>query len=187
MAFSNIELRNFRCFERLTLDLSPQSTLIHGKNGCGKTSILEAIHTLSISKSFRSGYRKNIQKTNVLEARLAENLKKTNVFESRLAKNLQKNNVFEARLAKNLQKTLSKQRFRVETDLRNEKIGFKIREHTLRKVPYLLVVGDKEVEAGTGSIRKRGGEDLGPMKISSLCDYISSDVAQFSRSEISEV
>ena len=54
MAFSNIELRNFRCFERLTLDLSPQSTLIHGKNGCGKTSILEAIFVATSGRSFRT-------------------------------------------------------------------------------------------------------------------------------------
>ena len=86
-----------------------------------------------------------------------------------------------------VEETLKNKGFRVISDLRNEKIGFKIREHTLQKVPYLLVVGDKEVEAGTVAVRKRGGEDLGPMEISSLCDYISSEVAQFSRSEISEV
>ena len=71
--------------------------------------------------------------------------------------------------------------FRVAVDLRNEKIGFKIREHTLQKVPYLLVVGDKEVEAQTLSVRKRGGDDLGSMEISSLCELISRDVDQFSR------
>ena len=88
---------------------------------------------------------------------------------------------------KKVEETLKNKGFRVISDLRNEKIGFKIREHTLQKVPYLLVVGDKEVEAGTVSVRKRGGEDLGSMEISSLCDYISGDVAQFSRSKISEV
>ena len=86
-----------------------------------------------------------------------------------------------------VEETLKNKGFRVISDLRNEKIGFKIREHTLQKVPYLLVVGDKEVDAGTVSVRKRGGEDLGSMEISSLCDYISGDVAQFSRSKISEV
>ena len=76
--------------------------------------------------------------------------------------------------------------FRVAVDLRNEKIGFKIREHTLQKVPYLLVVGDKEVQAETVSVRKRGGEDLGSMGISALCEHISKDVGQFSRSEDTE-
>ena len=54
MAFSKIELRNFRCFERLILDLSPQSTLLYGKNGCGKTSILEAIFVATSGRSFRT-------------------------------------------------------------------------------------------------------------------------------------
>jgi len=52
---------------------------------------------------------------------------------------------------------------RVETDLRNEKIGFKIREHTLQRVPYLLVAGDKEVAAQLLSVRTRSGKDLGQM------------------------
>ena len=50
---------------------------------------------------------------------------------------------------------------RAKSDLRNEKIGFKIREHTLKRVPYMLVVGDKEVEAGEIAVRTRKGEDLG--------------------------
>mgnify|MGYP003308489341 FL=1 len=74
----------------------------------------------------------------------------------------------QAEFAKNLQKTLSKQGFRVETDLRNEKIGFKIRAHTLSKVPYLLVVGDKEVETGTVAVRTLSGEDLGSLSIDAL-------------------
>jgi threonyl-tRNA synthetase len=59
--------------------------------------------------------------------------------------------------------TLKNQGFRVESDLRNEKVGFKIREHTLRRVPYLLVVGDKEVAANLLSVRTRSGKDLGTM------------------------
>ncbi len=55
--------------------------------------------------------------------------------------------------------------FRVESDLRNEKIGFKIREHTLHKVPYLLVIGDREVESGQVAVRSRAGEDLGAMPV----------------------
>ncbi|UXI69516.1 threonine--tRNA ligase [Tahibacter amnicola] len=61
--------------------------------------------------------------------------------------------------------TLVKQGFRVEADLRNEKIGYKIREHTLQKVPYLLVVGDRERDNGAVSVRVRTGEDLGSMSV----------------------
>jgi len=59
--------------------------------------------------------------------------------------------------------SLKNQGFRVESDLRNEKVGFKIREHTLRRVPYLLVAGDKEVAANLLSVRTRSGKDLGTM------------------------
>jgi len=62
-------------------------------------------------------------------------------------------------------KTLANQGFRVVSDLRNEKIGYKIREHTLQRVPYLLVVGDREKENGQLSVRTRGGEDLGTMSV----------------------
>jgi threonyl-tRNA synthetase len=58
---------------------------------------------------------------------------------------------------------LKKQGVLVETDLRNEKVGFKIREHTLQRVPYLLVAGDKEVAANLLSVRSRSGKDLGTM------------------------
>jgi threonyl-tRNA synthetase len=57
---------------------------------------------------------------------------------------------------------------RVATDLRNEKISYKIREHSLQKLPYQLIVGDKEQEAQTVAVRTRGGEDLGSMPMSSL-------------------
>jgi threonyl-tRNA synthetase len=63
----------------------------------------------------------------------------------------------------NLGKALSNQGFRIETDLRNEKIGYKIREHTLQRIPYLLVIGDREKENGTVAVRTRAGEDLGSM------------------------
>jgi len=59
--------------------------------------------------------------------------------------------------------SLKNQGFRVESDLRNEKVGFKIREHTLRRVPYLLVAGDKEVAANLLAVRTRSGKDLGTM------------------------
>ncbi len=65
-------------------------------------------------------------------------------------------------------KALANQGFRAETDLRNEKIGYKIREHTLQKVPYLLVAGDREKEQGTIAVRTRSGEDLGAMPVSAF-------------------
>ena len=68
--------------------------------------------------------------------------------------------------------TLVKQGFRVQADLRNEKIGYKIREHTLQKVPYLLVVGDRERENGLVAVRTRSGEDLGSMPLSAFVDRL---------------
>ena len=62
--------------------------------------------------------------------------------------------------------TLDKAGFRVEVDGRNEKIGKKIREATLEKIPYMLVVGDRDMENGTVSVRLRSGEDLGAMSLS---------------------
>lgn len=82
---------------------------------------------------------------------------------------------------RNFEETLKNKGFRVSTDLRNEKIGFKIREHTLQKIPYLLVVGDKEVENGTVAVRKRGGEDLGAMTSDEFCTLLNQDVANFGR------
>jgi threonyl-tRNA synthetase len=61
--------------------------------------------------------------------------------------------------------TLKKQGYRVECDLRNEKIGFKIREHTLQRIPYLLVAGDREVESSSIAVRAQGGKDLGSMPV----------------------
>ena len=67
--------------------------------------------------------------------------------------------------------------------MRNEKIGFKIREHTLQKVPYLLVAGDKEVENGTVSVRSRAGEDLGTMTVEEFNILLTNDVARFGRTQ----
>ena len=83
----------------------------------------------------------------------------------------------------NLQETLKNKGFRVAIDLRNEKIGFKIREHTLQKVPYLLIVGDKEVKSDSVAVRKRNGEDLGAQKIEDFCTRLVQDVANFGRSD----
>jgi threonyl-tRNA synthetase len=73
-------------------------------------------------------------------------------------------------------KKLKESGFRAKSDLRNEKIGFKIREHTLRRVPYLLVVGDKEMEAGEIAVRSRKGDDLGKMSIETFIQYASAEV-----------
>ena len=67
--------------------------------------------------------------------------------------------------------------FRVENDLRNEKIGFKIREHTIQKVPYLLVIGDKEVESNTLSVRSSDGKDLGAMDASAFINLLEQDIS----------
>ena len=79
--------------------------------------------------------------------------------------------------------TLEKTGYRVHADLRNEKIGFKIREHTLNKVPYLAVIGDKEVEAGAVAIRNRKGEDLGTMSLSDFQAMLAEDVSRKGRNQ----
>ena len=73
-------------------------------------------------------------------------------------------------------KKLKESGIRVKSDLRNEKIGFKIREHTLKRVPYLLVVGDKEMESGEIAVRSRKGDDLGKMSIQAFIDKAMSEV-----------
>ncbi len=76
----------------------------------------------------------------------------------------------------NVVKTLSDAGLRVKSDLRNEKIGFKIREHTLRRVPYMLVCGDKEIEAGKVAVRTRKGADLGTFTIEEFLDILKKQV-----------
>jgi threonyl-tRNA synthetase len=71
----------------------------------------------------------------------------------------------QAAYAQDVKEKLTKQGFRVSADLRNEKISYKIREHSLQKLPYQLVVGDKEMQAGTVAVRTRSGEDLGAMSL----------------------
>jgi len=73
--------------------------------------------------------------------------------------------------------TLKKQGFRVEADLRNEKINYKIRENSLQKLPYLLVAGEKERQAGTLAVRARGGIDLGVMTVEAFAERLASDVS----------
>jgi threonyl-tRNA synthetase len=75
-------------------------------------------------------------------------------------------------------KTLVDQGFRVDSDLRNEKIGYKIRERTLQKVPYLLVIGDREVEEQTVAVRLRNGENLGAMPVSAVADLLRNAITE---------
>src|SRR5690606_13476159 len=82
----------------------------------------------------------------------------------------------QAEYCEKLAKTLKSKGFRAAADLRNEKIGFKIREHTLHKVPYLLVVGDKEVEANTVAVRTRKGEDLGVMSLDAFIGILEGSI-----------
>jgi threonyl-tRNA synthetase len=80
-------------------------------------------------------------------------------------------------IAAKLQKSVSNQGLRVDLDLRNEKITYKIREHTLQKLPYILVAGDKEKAAGTVAVRARGNKDLGVMSIDAFIELIAADIA----------
>ena len=74
---------------------------------------------------------------------------------------------------------LKKSGLRVNSDLRNEKIGFKIREHTLARVPYILVAGDREIENNTISVRTRDGKDLGTMSIDELSDKMLEEIKTY--------
>jgi threonyl-tRNA synthetase len=82
----------------------------------------------------------------------------------------------QAEYARDVVKTLQNQGFRVEADLRNEKITYKIREHSMQKVPYLIVIGDKEMASGAVAVRARGGQDLGVMSVAEFAQKISADV-----------
>jgi threonyl-tRNA synthetase len=77
--------------------------------------------------------------------------------------------------AKKVEKKLKKQGLRVISDLRNEKIGYKIREHSMQRYPYILVVGDREVENNQISVRQRGGQDLGSMSLEALIELINQE------------
>lgn len=83
----------------------------------------------------------------------------------------------QAEYAQSVAESLRKQGFRSITDLRNEKIGLKIREHTLQRVPYLVVLGDREAAEQTVAVRTRGGEDLGTMPLSAFVDRLRDEVA----------
>jgi len=83
----------------------------------------------------------------------------------------------QADYARSVAKALQNQGLRVELDLRNEKITYKIREHSLQKLPYILVVGDKEKAAGAVAVRARGNQDLGAMSLEAFSQKIAADIA----------
>jgi len=85
-----------------------------------------------------------------------------------------------------IQESLQNQSFRVDADLRNEKIGFKIREHTLQRVPYMLVVGDREAENGTVAVRTRDGEDLGSMSVDDFARKLHAEIASRGRTALED-
>tara|TARA_R110000824_G_scaffold52692_4_gene146263 strand:+ start:198023 stop:199945 length:1923 start_codon:yes stop_codon:yes gene_type:complete len=89
----------------------------------------------------------------------------------------------QADYCKEITDSLKNKGFRVESDLRNEKVGFKIREHTVQRIPYLLVAGDKEVAANTVSVRDRTGKDLGVMEIARFEALLQQDIENYSRVE----
>ncbi|MDT8383173.1 MAG: threonine--tRNA ligase [Gammaproteobacteria bacterium] len=86
----------------------------------------------------------------------------------------------------NVENALRAEGFRAKSDLRNEKIGFKIREHTLQRIPYLLVVGDKEVENNTVAVRTRSGNDLGSMTLSQFTQGLAAEVASRGRTTLED-
>ncbi len=87
----------------------------------------------------------------------------------------------QADYARKVEESVRNKGMRVKSDLRNEKIGFKIREHTIRRVPYLLVIGDREAEAGTVAVRTRGGKDLGSLPLEQLAEGLQTESASHGR------
>ena len=79
--------------------------------------------------------------------------------------------------AQNVAESLKKQGFRVNLDLRNEKITYKIREHSVQKVPYIIVIGDKERDGNTVAVRTRGNLDLGVMPLSALVERLNHEIS----------
>jgi len=82
----------------------------------------------------------------------------------------------QAEYAQNVAQNLKKQGFRVHLDLRNEKITYKIREHSVQKLPYIIVIGDKERDANTVAVRARGNIDLGVMSVDALVGRLENEV-----------
>ncbi len=87
----------------------------------------------------------------------------------------------QADAVQNIEKALKSQDIRVISDLRNEKVGYKIRERTLQRIPYMLVVGEREAEQGTVAVRTRKGEDLGVMTVTAFAELLAADIARKGR------
>jgi threonyl-tRNA synthetase len=92
----------------------------------------------------------------------------------------------QAKYAREVEKYLLKTGFRAEADLRNEKIGFKIREHTLQRTPYLLVIGEREAQEGKLAVRTRSGDDLGSMTLDAFLERLTTEVASHGISVLEE-
>ena len=80
--------------------------------------------------------------------------------------------------ATQIMKNLENQGIRVKIDLRNEKIGFKIREHSMQRIPYQVIIGDKELEEQTITVRTQKGEDLGSLSIDKFVEQIKQEIAE---------
>ena len=87
----------------------------------------------------------------------------------------------QSKYVEDLTNSMKNKGFRVENDLRNEKIGFKIREHTIQKIPYLLVIGDREVESNTLAVRSSDGKDLGSMTLTEFVSVLEQDISSRGR------
>lgn len=87
----------------------------------------------------------------------------------------------QADAVQNIEKALKSQDIRAISDLRNEKVGYKIRERTLQRIPYLLVVGEREAEQGTVAVRTRKGDDLGVMTVDAFAELLAADIARKGR------
>jgi len=92
----------------------------------------------------------------------------------------------QAEYARKATEFLRNQGLRVEMDLRNEKVGFKIREHTLQRVPYLLVAGDRESVSNSLAVRTRNGKDLGSMGLETLASKLAEEVASRGRTVLED-
>ncbi len=92
----------------------------------------------------------------------------------------------QAKYATEVMESLKKQGIRVDLDLRNEKIGLKIREHTLQRIPYILIAGDRECAEKTVAVRTRGGEDLGSMTLAAFADRLAEEIANHGQTVVEE-
>jgi len=87
----------------------------------------------------------------------------------------------QSKYVEDLTNSMKNKGFRVENDLRNEKIGFKIREHTIQKIPYLLIIGEREVESSTLAVRSSDGKDLGSMTLTEFVSVLEQDISSRGR------